>query len=71
MSHEYWVTIGVGIPLTASAGVAIAMVIYNPDESPGVYAKRYLHPDEDVLLAPGPNLDPIRWDDDTIALTIC
>jgi predicted amidohydrolase len=36
-----------------------------------VYAKRHLHPDEEDYFVPGPNLAPIRWKQDVVALSIC
>lgn len=50
------ITIGVGMPLKYGEGVAIGMILFQPHQQRQVYAKQYLHPDEEPFFIPAPNI---------------
>jgi predicted amidohydrolase len=68
-SHE--MTICVGVPLRAEAGVVIGMLMFAPGKVPQVYSKRYLHEDETPYFAPGHGGALIESPDGDIAFAIC
>ncbi|MEO6549219.1 MAG: carbon-nitrogen hydrolase family protein [Ferruginibacter sp.] len=63
------IVIGVGIPVKHNSGVCIGMVIFQPNQSRKVYAKKYLHSDEDPFFVSGENYT--LSGQDKIALAIC
>lgn len=71
MSDRYGVYLGIGAPLRAEEGVMIGMVILRPDQERLVYAKQYLHADEESFFVPGKEQVFLSLDDNKIALSIC
>lgn len=53
LSDAHDVVLGVGLPLSAPAGVQIGMVFFRPAASPRAYCKRMLHADELPYFIPG------------------
>jgi predicted amidohydrolase len=54
-SRTFNMSIIAGAPLATGRGVEISAVIFQPDGERAVYAKRYLHPDEDPYFVRGNN----------------
>lgn len=71
ISDEKAITIGVGVPLKTAAGITISMVLFRPQESRHVYAKKYLHADEDPYFVSGESTLGLLGDDGDVALAIC
>ncbi|TWW01508.1 carbon-nitrogen hydrolase family protein [Chitinophaga pinensis] len=71
ISDEKTVTIGVGVPLKTAAGITISMVLFRPQESRNVYAKKYLHADEDPYFVSGESSISLLGEDGDVALAIC
>lgn len=69
ISNGSKISIGVGVPLQAEAGVMIGMVIFRPNKPPLVYTKQYLHNDELPYFAAGEG--KVALDEGKIALSIC
>lgn len=65
------VTIGVGAPLKADAGVSISMVLFQPGKEREVYAKKYLHADEDPYFVSGQSTVSLLGEESDVALAIC
>ncbi|ACU63880.1 carbon-nitrogen hydrolase family protein [Chitinophaga pinensis] len=71
ISDEKAITIGVGVPLKTAAGITISMVLFQPQESRHVYAKKYLHADEDPYFVSGESSLSLLGEDGDVALAIC
>jgi predicted amidohydrolase len=71
ISDENQVTIGVGMPLRTAAGVSISMVLFQPQAPRNVYAKKYLHADEDPYFVSGQSTLSLLGEDGDVALAIC
>jgi len=71
LSDEHGLTIGIGIPLRAGAGVRIGMHFFQPVKPGRTYAKQHLHPDELPYFQAGAESLSIRIGDQTIAPAIC
>ncbi|HEY6564087.1 MAG TPA: carbon-nitrogen hydrolase family protein [Pirellulaceae bacterium] len=70
-SDTHDVTLGVGVPIRAPDGVRIGLVLFQPRQPRQVYAKEYLHPDEEPYFVPGANYVGPVGGGDKIALAIC
>ena len=53
ISNKSDITIGVGVPTRADAGIHITMVLFQPARGRITYSKKYLHPDEDAFFVSG------------------
>lgn len=71
ISDEHQVTIGVGVPLRTTAGITISMVLFQPQTPRHVYAKKYLHADEDPYFVSGQSTLSLLGEDSDVALAIC
>jgi predicted amidohydrolase len=71
MSDRYGIWLCVGVPIKVEEGVQIGMVVFQPDEPRMVYAKQYLHVDEQPYFVPGKEQLFLSLDDHKIALAIC
>lgn len=71
ISDTCQVTIGIGVPLLAGNGVTISMVLFQPDKGREVYAKQYLHADEEPYFVSGRSTVRLLGEDGDIALAIC
>lgn len=68
LSNAHRITIGIGVPLNQKGGVAISMLIFQPERPREVYSKKYLHEDEEPFFVSGKStLSKIA----DIALAIC
>jgi predicted amidohydrolase len=71
ISNTKRVTIGVGMPLKADTGITISMVLFQPGQERDVYAKKYLHADEDPYFVSGQSTVSLLGDERDVALAIC
>lgn len=71
ISNAQKVTIGVGVPLKVDAGITISMVVFQPGQERDVYAKKYLHADEDPYFVSGQSTVSMLGDERDVALAIC
>lgn len=65
------ITIGVGVPTRNEDGICISMIIFQPFQSRSVYAKKYLHPDEEDFFVHGKNIPVIKVGTINLSLAIC
>lgn len=71
LSDTHGLSIGVGIPLKNTSGIQISMVIFHPDQKRQVYAKQFLHVDEEAYFIPGPETTGLLDTIENAALAIC
>lgn len=71
ISNSKKITIGAGIPVRTEKGITIGMMVFQPHHERLVYAKKYIHPDEEEFFVPGQNFPTINIAANTIALAIC
>lgn len=71
MSDKYGIYLGVGVPIRVGEGIQIGMVIFQPDAPRLVYAKQYLHVDEQPYFVAGKEQVFLSLDDHKIALALC
>jgi predicted amidohydrolase len=71
ISDTHGVTIGVGVPLKHDTGVAISMILFQPQKGREVYAKKYLHADEEPFFVSGQSSLSLLGADGDVALAIC
>ncbi len=65
------IIICVGAPTKAKAGICISLVIFQPNKKRTLYAKQYLHEDEDPYFVPGTPSNGIIEAEKKIVLAIC
>lgn len=71
ISDRYGIYLGIGAPVRGEEGVMIGMVILRPDRERLLYAKQYLHSDEEPFFVPGKEQVFLSLDDHKIAFVIC
>lgn len=71
ISDSRRVTIGVGVPLKADTGITISMALFQPGKQREVYAKKYLHADEDPYFVGGQSTISMLGEESDVALAIC
>jgi len=71
ISDDKLVTIGVGMPIKNDAGISIGMVIFQPNKARELYAKKYLHADEEPFFVSGKSTIEKLGNKNNIALAIC
>ncbi len=71
ISDQDNITICIGAPLTASSGIAISMIIFQPRKQRQVYAKQYLHVDEYPWFVNGHGHVILEINNTKIAPAIC
>lgn len=71
LSNIHQVTIGIGMPLRQENGITISMLLFYPNQKPTVYAKQYLHTDEEAFFVPGKNDSFLISHEPKLALAIC
>lgn len=65
------ITIAAGMPIKSETGVWISLVIFQPHKTRSLYAKQYLHPDEEPFFARGRKSPGLIHHHNTLALAIC
>lgn len=71
ISNAKKITIGTGVPVRTEKGIIIGMIVFQPNRERLIYAKKYIHPDEEEFFVPGRNFPTINIAGNTIALAIC
>ncbi len=71
ISNDKNVTIGVGIPIQGDDKPAIGLVIFQPGKVRELYAKKYIHVDEEPFFVSGQSTIQSLGDKGDIALAIC
>lgn len=71
ISNAQKITIGAGIPLRTEKGITISMILFQPHRERLVYAKKYIHPDEEEFFIPGQNFPTMAIAGNTVAFAIC
>lgn len=71
LSNAHHITIGVGMPTKNGSGICISMILFRPHQERQIYAKRYLHPDEEEFFVSGQNFPFLQIEDTRVALAIC
>lgn len=70
LSDTHQLTLGVGVPLQTPQGITISLLIFQPGQPREVYAKKYLHPDEEAYFVSGQGTLSTLGKG-TLALAIC
>lgn len=70
-SNTHGVSMAVGAPIRVTSGVRIGLLLFQPNRPVEAYFKNYLHADEEPYFVSGPNLPPLPWDQEQVALAIC
>jgi predicted amidohydrolase len=70
-SDQKKVIIGIGLPVRSSDGISICMVLFRPFLPSSLYAKKYIHADEEPFFIHGENAPGLLLKDESIALAIC
>ncbi|MCL4267680.1 MAG: carbon-nitrogen hydrolase family protein [Anaerolineae bacterium] len=65
------ITIGVGAPIIQEAGICIGLVLFQPGQPRQLYAKKYLHADEEPFFVSGHSSVEFLGDNNDVALAIC
>lgn len=71
LSDRNDMVICVGVPLRTSSGITISMIIFQPEEAPQIYHKKYLHADEIPFFLAGENEEVTLDRHPEIAPAIC
>lgn len=71
LSDAHGITIGVGAPTKHEAGICISLLLFQPHQARYMYAKSYLHPDEETFFVPGQSTPQVQINLTNIALAIC
>jgi predicted amidohydrolase len=70
-SNKSNIVIGVGIPTNDGENINISMIIFQPNKTPMIYSKKYLHPDEYPFFVSGINFPTLEVNGTSIGLAIC
>jgi len=71
LSDANGITIGVGVPTKHETGICISMLLFQPHTARRVYAKSYLHPDEEAFFIRGHSAPQLQVNHTNVALAIC
>ncbi len=71
LSDAHQITLGIGVPTIAAAGIHISMLIFQPRQARQLYSKRHLHADELPYFIPGESQLFMIIEDQWIAPAIC
>ena len=71
LADTHRISIGIGMPTQALAGIQISMNIFQPQELMKMYSKQYLHKDEEPYFVPGDTQLFFYLDGNKIAPAIC
>lgn len=71
ISNANRISIGLGAPVQSDLGIQIGMFIFQPDLPCKVYAKQYLHSDEQPFFVPGNQQVVLNCGKEKIAPAIC
>lgn len=71
LADTHQIAIGVGAPILQEAGICIGMLLFQPHQPRQLYAKKYLHPDEEPYFVSGHSTVGLFGDKNNVALAIC
>ena len=71
ISDVHQLTIGVGMPIKNDNGISIGMILCQPNQARQLYAKKYLHADEEPFFISGQSTVSFIGNKNNIALAIC
>lgn len=71
ISDAQQLTIGVGMPIKNETGISIGMILFQPNQARQLYAKKYLHADEEPFFISGQSTVSLIGDKKNVALAIC
>jgi len=71
ISDAQQLTIGVGMPIKNGMGISIGMILFQPNQARQLYAKKYLHADEEPFFISGQSTLSLISPKNNIALAIC
>lgn len=71
ISDHRQIMIGAGVPAKNTTGICISMLLFQPHKARQIYAKQYLHPDEEEFFTSGQSFTHLQVDKTKIALAIC
>ena len=71
ISNQKQLTLGIGAPIKTAAGITISLLLFQPNRQCEIYAKQYLHPDEEPFFVRGQNTTGLVGDKIIAALAIC
>lgn len=71
ISDAHQLTIGVGMPIKNEMGISIGMILFQPNQARQLYAKKYLHADEEPFFISGKSTVSSIGPKNNIALAIC
>lgn len=71
ISNAEQLTIGVGMPIKKEEGINIGMILFQPNQARQLYAKKYLHADEEPFFISGQSTVSSIGPKNSIALAIC
>lgn len=71
LSDLHHITIGVGVPIQASHGITISMLIFMPHSERVIYSKQYLHADETPYFVEGNKQELVEIKETKVAPAIC
>ncbi|MBU1821612.1 MAG: carbon-nitrogen hydrolase family protein [Bacteroidetes bacterium] len=69
LADRHHLSIGLGVPIRLEAGVCVGTVLFGPGQPRRLYAKQYLHADEELHFVAGQNASPLIAPG--LALAIC
>lgn len=70
-SDHYNITIGAGAPLRVDGDIAISMLVFQPAQQRQLYAKTYLHADEEPFFSGKQGITSIKHANMHVAFAIC
>lgn len=71
LSDANQIVIGLGAPIKQQAGIQIGMILFQPQQERVLYAKQYLHPDEEPFFVRGDNFTSLPIATQPVAFAIC
>lgn len=71
IANTHQLTVGVGAPIIQPTGICIGMVLFQPHQPRQLYAKKYLHVDEEPFFVSGQSSVGLLGDENNVALAIC
>lgn len=71
LSEKHRMTIALGMPIRKNAGIVIGMLVFQPGREAELYAKRFLHADEEPYFVPGNRQLILEIKEEKIAPAIC
>ncbi|WP_375445173.1 carbon-nitrogen hydrolase family protein [uncultured Fibrella sp.] len=71
LSDASQIVIGVGAPIKQGTGIWIGLILFQPQQERRLYAKHYLHPDEEPFFVSGESFASLSVANQQVAFAIC